>query len=59
MSETMECTCDTWKANIDRLDAPLLLAQIRGYKWDCEVFRFCPWCGAALSVTDTSAAVQP
>jgi hypothetical protein len=51
------CTCEKWKANIDKIDAPLVLAQIRqpGYMVGFEQFEFCPWCGSPL----TSATVQP
>ncbi len=49
------CVCPTWKANIDKIDAPLILAQIRNPKFlvDFVQFVYCPWCGEALRVTVT------
>lgn len=46
------CACPLWKANIDKVNAPLHLEQARnpatakGYTGDR--FIFCPWCGARL-----------
>ena len=48
------CDCQTWKANIDKIDAPLILAQIRqpSYMVDFVRFVYCPWCGQALRATE-------
>jgi len=46
-----ECTCDKWKANIDKINAPITLQAVKsgtaGY--DGDYFEFCPWCGKPLS----------
>lgn len=46
----MKCNCDKWKNNIEKLNGPMVLQQIRNpqYKPNIEIFEFCPWCGKKL-----------
>jgi hypothetical protein len=50
---TEGCTCDGWKANIGKVNAPFILATARNprdYKgYDGVPFQFCPWCAAPLA----------
>lgn len=49
----MDCTCDTWKNNIDLINAPWVVETgrnptlARGYRG--VRFRFCPWCARPLA----------
>lgn len=46
----MECDCQDWRENIDRVEMPIVLQAIRtstaGY--DGKQFVYCPWCGRGL-----------
>ncbi len=46
----MNCDCNSWKENIDKIDSPITLQAIRtsssGYNG--EQFHYCPWCGKEL-----------
>lgn len=45
-----ECSCELWKLNIERINAPIILQQIRaGTSFQCDQFVFCPWCGKSLT----------
>jgi hypothetical protein len=46
----MNCTCADWKPNIDIINGPFVLQQIRqpGSVRLCKPFAFCPWCGQKL-----------
>jgi hypothetical protein len=45
-----KCICEKWIANIEKINAPIILQAARtgtaGY--DGEPFIFCPWCGEEL-----------
>lgn len=49
--EQRQCDCASWKANVPKIDAAIVMEAIRyntkGY--DGEPFRFCPWCAASLA----------
>lgn len=49
------CDCEKWKANFNKLDEPVVIAQIRdpSYRYEGESFSFCPWCGCSLTPTPT------
>lgn len=45
-----ECSCELWKINIERINAPIILQQIRsGTSFQCDQFQYCPWCGKGLT----------
>jgi hypothetical protein len=46
----MNCTCPDWKPNIEIINGPYILQQIRqpGSVRPCKQFVFCPWCGRKL-----------
>jgi hypothetical protein len=54
----MECFCDDWKENIDKVNAPILLQQARNphHKFTAKVFGYCPWCGDILHEHRTSTS---
>ena len=49
---SLECIwCSDWKPNIEKVNAPLMLAAARNphhKQYDGKPFRFCPWCGQEL-----------
>jgi len=56
------CSCAAWKANIDILNAPLMLAAARnpshrGYTG--EPFGYCPWCGGGITRAARGAGATP
>lgn len=42
------CDCEGWKRSINNLNRGLSMASARGYNYDGDMFRFCPWCGKEL-----------
>ena len=45
----MNCTCDKWKDNINKLNSGFILQYIQdGSGYDGEQFLYCPWCGKVL-----------
>ena len=46
--KSLECNCQDWINNIDKLDAPFILAWTHGMSYDGKEFMFCPWCGQEL-----------
>lgn len=57
----MKCTCQDWKENIDKVNAPLMLQFARnptttkGYEG--KKFIFCPWCSHLL-IDDGNAEIE-
>jgi hypothetical protein len=43
------CNCIGWQTNIKKLDGIETLANVHGFAYDGEQFKFCPWCGLALN----------
>lgn len=59
---SLDCTCQDWIENIEKLNAPLRLQTIRsGFTWqyDGKKFRYCPWCGKELSTESWNEANGP
>ncbi len=46
----MICTCKDWKENIDILNGPIVLDQLRRGVSDfkMKLITYCPWCGRYL-----------
>lgn len=47
----MICNCIDWKFNIDKVNAPFMLAAARNpgrINYDGKQFRYCPWCSKPL-----------
>lgn len=47
----MICNCIDWKFNIDKVNAPFILAAARNpgrINYDGKQFRYCPWCSKPL-----------
>lgn len=54
----MNCNCADWKENIDKVNAPLLLAAARSggsVQYDGVRFRFCPWCSRPLKESEADS----
>jgi len=49
----VNCTCSTWRENIDKVNAPnqfLFARNPNTYKgYDGVRFLYCPWCGSLLT----------
>lgn len=47
-----KCICPDWRENIDKLDAPIILAGIRNGRsgYTGKKFTHCPWCGSELTL---------
>ena len=45
-----DCSCQDWKDNIDKINGPIMLEQLRGKSkgYDGVPIRYCPWCGEKL-----------
>jgi hypothetical protein len=42
--------CDDWAKNIEIINGPVVLSQIRnGKRAKLKTFRYCPWCGQVLA----------
>ena len=49
------CCCSDWRENIDRVNGPIVLAQVRsGHAWTGKPFNYCPWCGNLLQTITTA-----
>lgn len=58
MTDRLTCTCLDWAVGVDKINAPILLAQARNPRlMDTPAFtfvpwKFCPWCGVALRLVE-------
>ena len=48
MAKYTRCDCQDYKENMPKVDAPILLADLHGMKYDGKYFVFCPWCGKKM-----------
>lgn len=49
---SLKCECPEWAPNIEKVNGPIIEKSFRsGFTWqyDGEKFRYCPWCGKALT----------
>lgn len=47
----MECNCQDWKENIDKLNTGFMFLATRGGKgYTGKIMEYCPWCGKKLLV---------
>lgn len=48
---SLHCNCPDWKPNIEIINGPFILQQIRqpGSVRPCKPFIFCPWCSNRLA----------
>jgi len=57
----MKCDCEDWQENIDKLNAPMVLQQLRGGY--CErgfkQITHCPWCGKRLEGKRNAQRIVP
>lgn len=52
----LECSCDDWTPNIDKINGPIVLQSIRSggaYQYAGKKMVFCPWCGNKLTSIPT------
>lgn len=57
----MNCDCKDWQENIDKVNAPLMLAAARSgwrVQYDGVCFRFCPWCSNLLKNSNASSVPE-
>lgn len=55
-----KCICPDWRDNINKLDAPIILAGIRNGRsgYTGKRFTHCPWCGCELTLEASDYAVH-
>jgi len=58
MTVTRYCTCSDWRENIEAINGPIVLQQIRSglHEWRGNPFEYCPWCGSILHTVATPPA---
>jgi hypothetical protein len=58
-----KCICLDWRENINKVDAPIILAGIRSSRpgYTGKKFTHCPWCGSELTLeaSDYSSVKHP
>ena len=47
-----ECKCKDWKENIIILNSAIMLAINHGFESVKKSFKYCPYCGKELRLTD-------
>jgi len=49
MEKVMECECQDWKDNIDKINQGFVVSFIHGQPgYTGKQIKYCPWCGAEL-----------
>lgn len=49
----VNCDCQDWKENIDKINGNFLIAHIHGMGgYTGKPFKLCPWCGKELKNAD-------